>query len=328
MVLKKILNTFIKVFLPLILGCGLLWYLYRDNDFQDFGQRMQKYDIRYGVLLLSLIFGLVANIVRSYRWGILIDTLGERYKMKNLVFAVLGNYALNYVFPRVGEIWRCGIITKYEKISFTKLLGTLVIDRVADTVFVGLLAQIVFSFNFGFFKNFLANNPDLVVSFPAYWLIVIVVIVVAAVWYTFTRLSHLTVVQKAKGVLANVWEGIKSVWRMERKVLFILQTIMIWGLYFIYFYITFYAFGFTEDKGINVGLLAFTMSSIGVAVPVQGGIGVWHFMVITTLLYFNVDKTEAKDFAFIVYAVQNIWVALCGLAGIIALPIFNKDKEV
>jgi uncharacterized protein (TIRG00374 family) len=328
MVFKKILNTTVKVFLPLIFGLLLLWFLYRDIDFGQMWQVLRS-SVRYDILLFSLLFGLVANIIRAFRWGLLIRTLGERFKMKNLIYAVLGNYALNFVLPRVGEVWRCGIITKYEKISFTKLLGTLVIDRVADTCSVGLLILFIFSFNLGFIKTFFARNPELAIGFSGdsgiIWILVSVLIIVAAIWYTFTRLSHLSLVQKAKSMLSNVWEGMKSVWLMERKWLFLLQTLLIWGLYFTFFYTTFYAFDFTRHLGVGVGLIAFTMSSIGVAVPVQGGIGAWHFMVIATFVCFGVKETDAAAFALVVHSLQSAWTALCGLFGIIALPLANKE---
>ena len=97
--------------------------------------------------------------------------------------------------------------------------------------------------------------------------------------------------------------------------------------YFLYFYTTFYAFEFTAPLGIRIGLIAFAMSSLGVAVPVQGGIGVWHFMVISTLVAFGVDRTDAAAFALVVFTVQTVWVVLCGLFGIFALPLLNKDEE-
>ena len=100
---------------------------------------------------------------------------------------------------------------------------------------------------------------------------------------------------------------------------------MIWGGYFCYFYITFYAFDFTRDLGITVGLIAFTMSSIGVAVPVQAGIGAWHFMVIATLVCFGVNENDAAAFALVVHTVQTVWTVLCGLFGIVALPLTNKE---
>ena len=102
---------------------------------------------------------------------------------------------------------------------------------------------------------------------------------------------------------------------------------MIWVCYFLYFYITFFAFDFTKDLGVRIALIAFAMSSIGVAVPVQGGIGVWHFMVISTLVAFGVDSNDAGAFAFLVFAIQTLWIVLVGLFGITALPVINKEKD-
>ena len=326
MSLNRILNITIKVFLPLLLGILLLWFLYRDMDLGEILKVIQK-GVRYDIILVSLLFGLMANIIRGYRWGLLIGTLGERFKTRNLIYAVLGNYAINFVLPRVGEVWRCGIITKYEKISFPKLIGTLLIDRMADTLSVGLLTLFIFTFQFSFFKNFLARNPELQIEFftdsHILWIIAVFLILAAAVWFTFTHLNHLALVQKAKGLLSNVWEGMKSVWLMKRKGLFIVHTLLIWVFYFCFFYITFYAFGFTRELGVNAGLIAFTMSSIGVAIPIQGGIGPWHFMVIASLMCFGVKDTDAAAFALVVHSVQSVWTALCGLFGIIALPIAN-----
>ncbi|MDR0748267.1 MAG: flippase-like domain-containing protein [Tannerellaceae bacterium] len=328
---KKLLSITIKVFLPLLLGLLLLWFLYRKMDFSAIWLVIKK-GVRYDILLLSLVFGLFANIVRGLRWGLLIDSIGERFKTINVIYAVLGNYAVNYVLPRVGEVWRCGVITKYEKIPFAKLIGTLLIDRIADTFTVALLTCFIFMFNISFFHKFFARNPELLEglheNFSLLWILAGVAILVAAIWFTFTRFGHLTLIQKAKGMLHNILEGMESVWVLKRKWLFIIQTLLIWGGYFLFFYISFYAFDFTRDLGVRVGLIAFTMSSIAVAVPIQGGIGPWHFMVISTLMIFGINENDSAAFALVVHTIQTIWTALCGLFAIIALPVVNKEKTV
>ena len=147
------------------------------------------------------------------------------------------------------------------------------------------------------------------------------------IWFVFVKMKHLTIVRKATEMLKNVWEGIRSLWRMEHKIQFTVQTFAIWIGYFLYFYITFFAFDFTRDLGVRIGLIAFAMSSLGVAVPVQGGIGVWHFMVISTFVAFGVNETDAAAFALVVFTVQTAWVALTGLFGIFALPFSNHEDN-
>lgn len=328
---KQIFRKTIRVILPLFLGCLLLWYLYQG---QDWGEMMKvvKKGVRYDILLFSLVFGLAGNTFRGLRWGLLIDSLGERVKKKNVILAVLGNYAINLVLPRIGEIWRCGVTSKYEQIPFTKLVGTMLVDRVMDTIVVGLVATIVFSFNFSFISTYFSNNPEFVDGFNAMfssvWMYVGILLLVLTVWLFFKKWGHIAFVQKVKEAILNIWEGIKSLWKLERKVLFIFQTMMIWICYFLYFYITFYAFDFTAHLGFRIGLIAFIMSSIGVAVPVQGGIGVWHFMVISTLVSFSVSEVDAGAFALVVYTIQTIWIIITGLVGVFALPVVNRNKTV
>ena len=326
---KSILRTGLKVILPLAFGCLLLWFLYSKMDTAEIW-RVIREGVRYDIILLSLLFGLLANVTRGLRWGLLIGSLGERYRVSNAIYAVLGNYAVNLVLPRVGEVWRCGMVARYDKISFSKLLGTLLIDRVSDTVMVGLITLSIVLFNIDFFASFFERNPDLVVGFRSMfnsiWIYVAVILLAGGAWFVFTYMSDFKLVRKAREMLGNVWTGMKSVWYMKHKARFLVETLLIWGGYFLYFYITFYAFDFTRNLGVGVGLIAFTMSSIGVAVPVQGGIGPWHFMVITTLVCFGVSETDAAAFALVVHTVQTAWTGLCGLFGVVALPLINRKN--
>ena len=329
--LRQIFHKIFQIALPLALGVILLWYMYRN---QNFGEIMQvaKRGVRYDILLSSLIFGLAANMVRGFRWAMLIDSLGQRIKRKNAVFAIWGNYAINMALPRVGEIWRCGAVAKYEKMSFTKLLGTLFVDRIMDTLMVTLLTICMCFFNLHFFRNFFSENPPLLIASlyalaTSVWTYVTLILIALIFWIIFVKCKHFSLVQKATGMLKNIWEGCKSLVKIRFKTQFLMQTLLIWGGYFLYFYITFFAFDFTRDLGVRIALIAFVMSSIGVAVPVQGGIGVWHFMVISTFVAFGVDKADAGAFAMIVFAVQSVWIILTGLFGIVALAVTNKEKK-
>lgn len=328
--IKQFFRKVIRVVLPLGLGCMLMWYLYQDQDLSEM-MRIMKTGVRYDILLCSLLFGLGANIVRGYRWGALIDSLGKKVRRRNIVLAVLGNYAINMMLPRVGEIWRCGIIAKYEKVSFPKLVGTLIIDRVMDTLVVGLLTLGVFFFNISFFKRYFAEHPDVLSGFQGFftsvWIYAALAVTMASLWLMFVKFGHLSFVQKIKQMLLSVWDGVRSLWTMKHKLRFLVQTALIWGGYFLYFYITFYAFGFTADLGPRIALIAFTMSSIAVAVPIQGGIGVWHFAVISTLICFGVSESDASTFALVVYTIQSVlWLVLVGVISIFVLSIINRKE--
>ena len=184
--LKSTFHTIIKVFLPLLLGCLLLWFLYRNMDISEIWQVI-KTGVDYRIILFCPVVRSVCQYGPRVSLGLLIHSLGEKFRMSNVVYAVLGNYAVNLVLPRVGEVWRCGMITKYEKISFPKLLGTLLIDRVSDTIMVGLITLSIFIFNIEFFISFFRRNPDLIVGFQSMfhsiWIYAFLVIIVFAVWF-------------------------------------------------------------------------------------------------------------------------------------------------
>jgi len=332
MTVKNLVRKIVRIVLPLSLGIILLWYLYRKQDISAMMEVVKK-GVRYEIIFFSLIFGLLANIIRALRWSLLIDPLGKRVRRRNTIYAVLGNYAINFALPRLGEIWRCGVTAKYEKVPFTKLLGTLFVDRIMDWIVVSLLTLCLCVFNLHFFRTFFSENPpkfiELVsIMIHSWWTYICLVVFVLLIWIIFVKFKHLTIVKRTVELLKNVWEGVKSLWKTDHKMLFCIQTLLIWIGYFLYFYITFFAFRFTEDLGIRIGLIAFTMSSISVAMPVQGGIGVWHFMVISTLVAFGVNATDAGAFALVVYTIQTIWLILTGLFGIIALPAVNKEEKI
>lgn len=326
---KELSKSILKVVLPLFFGVALFWYLYRQVDMNAIWHVLKE-GVKYDVLCVSLLFGAAANIIRGYRWNILIKTLGDKPRKINLICAVLGSYAINLILPRIGEFWRCGVITQYEDISYSKLFGTLVIDRLADTITVGLLVLSIFTFNIEFFSHFFADHPDLLAGFHRFidssWIYIIICVLAALSWIVIRYFKHVAIVARIIDIVKNIWTGIKTVWYMKEKFMFLLCTAGIWVGYFFFFYTTFYAFDFTKDLGVDIGLIAFAMSSVGVAVPVQGGIGPWHFMVISTLVCFGVTNLDASAFALIVHGVQTIWTGLIGLAAIIALPLINKKS--
>lgn len=327
---KSIWSKILKIIVPLALGVFIFWLIYRKMDWQELLNTLRT-GVNYTILAASLIFGLGANIIRGLRWHLLIESVDEKPRKVHSVLTTLGTYAVNMAFPRMGEVWRCGAMSRYSRISFSKLLGTLLIDRAFDFVVVGLLVGVLLLFRFDFFANFFRSNAtmpehatNLLLS-P--WFYLAVVVGVGLVWLLYKLTKHHPWVKKLVAFLSDVWDGLKSVAKLEKKWLFVLQTILLWVGYFLYFYTTFFAFGFTKDLGIMAGLLAFTMSSIGIAAPVQAGIGAWHFMVITTLTTFAVSRENAYNFALIVHTVQTLWITFCGLIAIFVLPLTGQQAK-
>lgn len=319
----SLISKIFKIGFPLVLGVVILYFIYRDTDFDEMWMLIK--DANFGILLFSLIFGLMGNVIRGIRWKLLINPLGYQSRTVNLVSAVLGSYAINFILPRAGEVWRCGIIAKEEKIPFSKLIGTLLVDRFFDAIMVASIVLVAFLLNA---KEFAANQdmfemPAMLTSPLFYIGCVFLLLATVAVLYF---LRNTTPIKKVNGFLASIWDVLKASWKMDTKALFLLYTVGIWVCYFFYFYVTFFAFNFTENLGFAVGLFVFAVSSVSMVIPSNGGLGPWQAAVILALGIFAISESQATAFATAVFTVQSLWVVLCGLFGVMMLS-FSKSKK-
>lgn len=325
---SSLLNNLIKVVLPLGLGIAIIYYLISKIDPSQLWVILK--DANWGILLFSLFFGLLGNTIRGYRWALFITPLGYSPKISNLNYAIYGGYAVNFALPRAGEIWRCGVIAKEDNIPFSKLFGTMILDRIFDTITVAIISLVAFLFNMQFFLTQLEQNQTTFNTissiFKSPLLYLAIGAAIATIYMIFRFFKENVIVRKIKGFLSSIANDLKAIWKMNTKGRVFLYTIGIWGSYFCYFYITFFAFDFTADLGITAGLIAFALSSISMGVPSNGGLGPWQIAVIASLSLYGVDKLHATAFATGVFAVQSIWVIICGLFGIAMLALKKQKK--
>ena len=320
----------VKTIFPLILGILVLWLLYKDTNLTDLWNITKS--ANFYIIAFSLLFGLAGNIFRALRWELTIQSLGYYPKRMSLIYAVMGNYAVNFVLPRAGEVWRCGAVTKYDKVPFSTTFGALLVDRFFDVVAMGFIIVLCLVLDFNFFASYLQMNPTVGASvtstFSSVWLYISIIMVAAVLYVLFRFLPNMFFIKKVKLFYLGIKRDILIVWKMKQKGLFVIYTFLCWFGYYLYFYLCFYAFGFTEHLGPVAGLLVFAMSSLGVAAPTQGGIGAWHFMVITSLLVYGVSYEQGSAFAGAIFTIQSLWLILIGLFSIFAIQYIKRDKVV
>ena len=321
--MAKALSKSLKIFIPLILGIIILYFLYRKTNFHELWLYIKG--ANWWILSFSLIFGLMGNVFRGVRWDLLIKPLGYRPKTSHLVYAVLGSYAVNFAFPRAGEVWRCGVVAKKEKMPFSKLIGTILIDRLIDIVMVGLFVLTAFVCNINiFYKNYEQFNLPAWLTSPGLYLgLALIALICVAILIVF---KNYRIVQKIRSFFIGLWRDMIQVWNMKQKTRFLLYTFGIWISYFFYFYITFYAFDFTAHLGLAAGLFVFSMCGISTMIPSNGGLGPWQAAVVFGLCAYLVNIEQAKAFATVVFAFQSIWIVACGLFGMVMLSV-GKEKK-
>lgn len=329
-VLKKTSSDILKILFSLILGGAILYWMYRGFDFAQLGDVM-LHQMDWTWMLLSLPFGILAQAFRGWRWKLALAPLGEHPRNSTSVNSVFLSYALSLLIPRIGEFTRCGVLKRYDGVSFAKALGTVLTERVIDTLFIGLLILATFLYQFPIFHTFFNQTgtrlDTMLCQFSTTGYIVTAICGVVAIISTLALLRQYTIYNKVKNTISDMWTGITSLRMMDRRGLFIVYTLAIWGCYFLHYYLTFFCFDATSHLGISCALVTFVVGSVAVIVPTPNGAGPWHFAVKTMLILYGVTDTDALYFVLIVHSVQTLLVVLIGVYAWIAL-MFTRRRII
>lgn len=326
---KSIQNYTVKILLPLLLGGAILYWMYRDFDFQSLSHVLW-HQMDWTWMLLSFPFGILAQMFRGWRWRQTLEPImneeekaaheaGTTRSLRNsvLINAVFLSYAASLVIPRIGEFTRCGVLKRYEGISFPKALGTVVTERAVDSLVVLSVAGITLLLQIPVFRTFFnetGTNLDSIVNrfTPTGWLVT-AICGTAALLLVLVLLRYLSIYNKVRATLSGVWQGIVSLKDVRNVPLFVFFTLGIWLSYFLHYYLTFFCFESTAHLGLTCAMVTFVVGSIAVIVPTPNGAGPWHFAVKTMLILYGVADTEALYFVLIVHTVQTMLVVLLGV---------------
>ncbi len=329
--MKKIVRNILKFLIPLCCGIAIFWALYSRLDMEQIARILQS-EIKYGWVILSMVVGVVSHIVRALRWQLQLRALQHPASFRTLTNAIFGTYAMNLLFPRLGEVWRCGYVARREQMSFTLLLGSVVSDRLMDTVSVICLIVAVFFLQMHVLLDFLKQYPVIeetlfsVITSPYPYLFVAVV--VGALVWIFRQKNEYRWVSKIKEMMRNLWYGFRTVLTMKQKKRFIVYTILLWLCYYLQLYLCLFAFADTAHLGALAALSLFVMGSIGMGIPVQGGFGPWHLAVMATLAIYGVtDPNVAGSFALVAHGSQMVVIVLLGIYTFFSILLEKKHPE-
>lgn len=290
-----------------------------------------KNEVNYFWVLVSLLIGLLSHISRTLRWGLMIEPISHKPGFVNTFLAVMVGYLMNMALPRMGEISRCGVLSRYEKISFTKLFGTVVAERLIDVVSLLILLMIVVVMQFGKMLSFIEKNPEIsekitsVVKSPI--LIAGFAILLILAYFFRNTFKETAVFKRLKALLLNFREGFVSIRNIRQKGWFWFHSVFIWFCYYLMLYVIFFAFDFTSDLNPIAGLTTFVLASFGMVAPVQGGIGAYHFMATEGLALYGVPHENGVIFAFVAHTSSTVMIIAVGLFSLLALPFINRRNS-
>ena len=324
----KIGNIIMKILMPLVLGAGILYWMYRGEDWATIRHVMTD-EMDWTWMLLSFPFGILAQMFRGWRWRQTLEPVGEHPRVSTSIHSIFLSYAASLLIPRVGEFTRCGVLKRYDNVSFPKALGTVVTERAIDSLLVMGITAIVLLLEmstFGmFFRKTGTNLHSILQRFSWEGYLVVILCGIAILVLLHFLLRKLSFYDKVRSTLTGIWQGVISLKDVRNIPLFTFFTLGIWVSYFLHYYLTFSCFDFTADLGLGCALVTFIVGSIAVIVPTPNGAGPWHFAVKTMLILYGVQDEHALYFVLIVHTVQTLLVVFLGIYAWLALN-FTKVK--
>jgi uncharacterized protein (TIRG00374 family) len=329
--------SILKYLAFLSIGILVFWWVYKDEPITKYKSDFRN--LNYWWILLSVFLNLLSQISRAIRWNMLIKPLGYSPRLINSYFSVVLLYFVNLLLPRAGEVFRCTVLSRYEKIPFAKLAGTVFVERMIDFITLILLAILIIASQFGVFVSFFDSHSEVKANLQnllslrnmLIGLGVILLLFVAFRLFNFYYKKHRfqkrnTLIKRLKLIRQNFVLGIKSIAKLENKWAFIGHTIFIFLMWLFMLFVIFFAYEPTSHLTIQTGMITFLMGGLAMLAPVQGGIGPWHFMVYETLFIYGIDKADGKVFALIAHTSTNLIYLVLGLAAFIILPLINARK--
>lgn len=335
--MNKSLANVIKALFFLGVGVLLIWLVTRNLSESDKQNIFQAFkEAKYTWIVVAMIISGLSHWFRAARWKMLLAALGHQPKLSNTFFAVMIGYLANFALPRLGEVSRCGVLTKYEKIPFSESFGTVITERAVDVICLliifGLTLLIEFQEIFQLVNDtILAPFQNKLMHLKENLLFVFVFILICATCVVVIVKFKNKLLQLFSGkfltALKGFWEGMKSVKNVKNPLVFVLYTALIWGCYALILYCSFLCFAETSGLGWGAALAILTFGSVAI-IFVPGGTGAYQALVtqLLTASYF-ISFVIAFAFSWIVWTSSLLVILLLGIISLVLLPLLNKPTN-
>jgi glycosyltransferase 2 family protein len=333
-VLKTRVADILKVLIPMGAGAFVVWYQFDKLTDEQVASILDSFrTAEYLWVALSIVLGAASHWSRAFRWRYLLQPMGIVIRPVNAFLAVLIGYVANIILPRFGEVWRCVLVSRYEKASFERLFGTVVAERIADVVVVSAIMALTVALQFPLLKDKLdelfagrfSNDDVAAMAVKGIGLVVLALTFFYVLWRMLKK-SSLPLFVKLRQIVTGLMEGMTSIARMERKYSFAAHTLFIWAMYIGMFYLPFFSLPETSSVPVGGVLAAFVMGSLSIAL-VQGGIGVYPLAVAETLRLYDVPFESGLALGWIIWSAQTGMLVAFGTGSMVVLPMINSQVK-
>ena len=309
----------------LSIGVALLYLTFKNVNPQDLWDNIRS--VSAPGLILAIGIGFIAIIIRGVRWVQLLQSLGYQVNPVRAVSAVAFSYLVNLVTPRVGEVARCTALNRSDDVPIDKLFGTVVLERVVDTLMFGIVLLITFLTQTPELIKFLEQSGASLPDFDLQFMLLlggVLAAILLLLYLTRKIWIQWSFVRRVVNFLNGIWEGLKSVQKVENKLLFWVYSLGIWTCYVGTIVVGFQIVDGLEGLGVGHAFYISVAAALGFVVPVPGGIGAYHYLVSKALTVLGFSLELGTAFATIIHSGQSLMFILTGAIGLLILYFARK----
>jgi glycosyltransferase 2 family protein len=318
----------------LSIGLAFIWFSLRKITTEEKTSIINAFKTAdYSWVLLSMVISFFSHSIRAYRWNLLLEPTGHRVNLLNSNCYVFVGYLANYGIPRMGEVTRCSLATKYDKVPFQVALGTVITERIVDLLIFVLIFFLTLAVQFsklkglaeeyifkGLREKFASGSSAVII------LCAIVLVLAVAIFLSRKKIASL-LTGKIGSIIKGMVEGLVSVGKLKRPLLFISLSLLIWCCYFYSLYTCLFAIPGTAGLGHRECLTLLLFGTIGVMFS-PGGLGAYPAIVGGILaVTYAVDAVSAFAVPWLSWGSQFIVIVITGIISLIVLPIYNRNKN-
>lgn len=335
--MRNYIGKGLRYIIPLCVSVGLILWLFKKVNFHEVMQTIRE-GCDFFWIAVMMVITMVSHMIRGVRWGMQLRAAGvARMPVVCEWSTIWGAYALNLVFPQLGEAWRCVFVSRRQKAPLSTVIGTDVGDRGSDLVVVIILMLVALIVAHPEIEDFMTRyafgeRVDHLIQTP--WLWIGLAVALAVFWYVCHYMKGYKWVKELDANLERMWQGFKVIFTMKKWWQYIILTVGIWTCYFMETYVCFYAFPFTRhlidtrmDWGFLPGIVVFVFGSCSMAIPSNGGLGPWNLAVMFALTLFGLTATEGTAFSVVMWSFQSVMLIALGLFAAAYISLTDKKTS-
>lgn len=322
---KKTLLTILQYVVFLGLGIAIIFYMMGQLSEQDKAEMMAAIKgVRLWMMVPIVIVGFLSHWFRALRWKLILEPLDIKPTTINTFFSVMIGYIANLALPRAGEVAKCTVLARYEKVPADKMIGTIVAERAFDVLCLGLITAFAFITQAGIIGDYAQDVFGKIAAKTNVFIFVLValVLMIAVLVMIYKRFKESKVGRFIKGL----GDGVRSILQLKKRGMFLLYTALIWGCYWFLVMLGFWSMESTEHLGMLAALVVLIFGSIGM-ITTQGGIGAYPYLVGKILLFYGIDKAYGQAFGWVSWTVQTGIIILLGVLSLVLLPVYNRTPH-